>query len=48
MKMYHAKAKPIDVHPTRIDEMKRKGWKDKPRKTKPSKATFEENQNGES
>tara|TARA_R100000808_G_scaffold2233_1_gene9261 strand:- start:411 stop:557 length:147 start_codon:yes stop_codon:yes gene_type:complete len=30
MKMFKKGTDPIDVHPTKIDEMKRKGWSEKP------------------
>ena len=30
MKMYLQGTDPIDVHPAKIDEMKRKGWSEKP------------------
>ena len=43
MLMYHKDSNyPIDVHPNRIEEMKRKGWTDtepKPKKAKPTEAT---------
>ena len=56
MKMYHAESNfPIDVHPTRVEDMKRKGWTtDEPSQAKPKKAkteaieTVKENENGES
>jgi hypothetical protein len=56
MKMYHQDSNyPIDVHPSRIDEMERKGWTQEPTKAQPkrkaqSKAidTLEEINNGES
>lgn len=54
MKMYHGKNE-INVHPTRIDDMIRKGWTtEKPTKAKPKRKakeaieTIEEIDNGES
>jgi len=49
MKLYHKDAsEPISVHPDRVEEMKRKGWKEKPTKAKPQPTTDEVNENGES
>ena len=56
MKMYHPESNyPIDVHPSRIEDMQRKGWASEvPSQAKPKKAkskaieTVEENENGES
>jgi len=55
MKMFHKDSNyPIDVHPSRIEEMQRKGWTDKQpspskRKAKPKATeTVEEINNGES
>lgn len=48
MKMFHKDSNyPIDVHPSRVEEMKRKGWTDtepKPKKAKaqPTEATTTE------
>lgn len=54
MKMYHGETE-ITVHPTRVDEMTRKGWTTKkPTKAKPKRKakiaieTIEEIDNGES
>jgi len=38
MKMYHKNSQhPVDVHPSKIESMKNKGWKVKP-PTKPTEA----------
>ena len=54
MKMYHGDNQ-IDVHPDRVEEMKRKGWTDtQPSQAKPKKAkskaieSLKENEDGES
>ena len=37
MKMFYTGTDPIDVHPSKVDEMKRKGWSIKPpQEAKPS------------
>ena len=50
MMMWHEKATvPIDVHPTRVEEMKRKGWTDQePKQKATTKKPTEVNSDGES
>jgi hypothetical protein len=36
MKMFKKGTDPIDVHPAKIEEMKRKGWSEKPIEVKSS------------
>ena len=50
MKMWHEKATvPIDVHPTRVEEMKRKGWTNQePKQKATTKKPTEVNSDGES
>jgi hypothetical protein len=55
MIMYHPESgSEINVHPTRVDEMTRKGWvtempsQAKPKKAKTKAIELEENDNGES
>ncbi len=48
MLMYHTSTEfPISVHPTRVEEMKRKGWTEKPTKAQPQ-PTDEVDDDGES
>lgn len=47
MKMWHKEATlPITVHPTRVEEMKRKGWTDKEPKKATTKKPTEVNSDG--
>lgn len=49
MIMWHEDATvPIDVHPTRIEEMKRKGWTEEEPKKATTKKPKEDNSDGES
>ena len=36
MKMFKKGTDPIDVHPAKVEEMKRKGWSEKPIEVKSS------------
>lgn len=49
MKMYHPESNyPIDVHPSRVEDMQRKGWTFKEPSQANAVETLEENEDGES
>jgi len=48
MKMYKTGTDPIDVHPAKIEEMKRKGWSEKPIEVKSSSKTKKGDSDGSS